>query len=67
MDPSDALVRKTFIVSIERWIPGYMETIRRGRRFGIKRLMEFARSRVRCSWEEEGVRELEVMGEKMKR
>jgi len=67
MDPSDALVRKTFIVSIERWIPGYMETIRRGRRFGIKRLMGFARSRVRCSWEEEGVGELEVMGEKMKR
>lgn len=39
----DSLVRARFITSIEDRIPGYMDTVRRGRGSGIKRLMGFAR------------------------
>ncbi len=65
MNPTDALVRTRFITSIENRIPGYMETIRQGRRVGIKRLIRFARSGLRGTWEESGVENLERLAEKI--
>ncbi len=66
MDPTDALVRARFITSIEERIPGYMQTVRQSRRFGIKKLVGFARSRVSSTWELRGVEALERLSEKMR-
>jgi hypothetical protein len=63
MEPTDALVRMQFITSIEKRIPGYMDTVRQGRRIGIKRLMGFARSGLMGCWEESIVVDLETLVE----
>jgi len=67
MNPNNALIRQRFISSIEMRIPGYIETIRQGRRIGIKTLMGFARSVIRTTWEASFVHDLETLAEKTMR
>ncbi len=66
MHPDDALVRDRFIQSIETHIPGYIETIRQGRRAGIKLLKGFAISAIGGKYEARPIDKLERLARQSK-